>query len=651
MTSMALVVGLGGGLGTVLFRKAIDAATAVFFGQAVTLPPAVELFLPALGGLVVGLWMYVLSPKGPGQGVAGIMEAVALHGGRIEPRGAIARIVGAIITIGSGGSAGPEDPSVQIGATVGSLVSQFFRLSETRIRTLVGCGTAAGLAAAFNAPIAGVFFAIEIVLGEFSSAAIGFVVMSAVAGAVVSQTFLGSAPAFRIPVYELTSPWELFLYALLGVLAALVAVLYINSLKAIETLVERTPNFPKWFKPALGGLAVGLIGFFIHPGVFGIGYSVIGNALQNPPSDLLLLLALVFAKLFATTLTLGSGGQGGLFAPSLFLGAMLGLAFGLAVDAFFSLQVPPAAYGLVGMAAVLAGAVRAPITAIVLPFEMTNDYRIIVPLMAAATISYLVSQHFQPDSVYTQKLHQRGVDLRAQRNQDLMTSILVRDAMTPPGQMVTVPETMTIQELSAQFQKTGRHGFPVVDARGELAGIVTLQDLERAIAGGIVEGSVADISTREVITAYPDESLGEALGHLKLQDVGRIPVVDRWNPTHMLGVLRRSDILTAYAQAFSQETERARRNERLKLEGMTGAQFVEIDLTEVDGAVGKKLNEIRLPPDAVLVSIRRGNRTIIPHGNTTFGARDRVFAAVLPEHAAELRQALKQPPTKSDGKT
>jgi CIC family chloride channel protein len=252
MTAMALLVGLGGGLGTVAFRKAVDWATAAFL--LATGPAGFgtmgHLLLPALGGLVVGLWMFWLKPQGPGQGVAGLMEAVNLHGGRVAPRGALARVVGAVVTIGSGGSAGPEDPSVQIGATLGSIISQFFRLSEVRVRTLVGCGAAAGLSAAFNAPIAGVFFAIEIVLGEFSSAAIGYVVMSAVAGAVVSQSLLGSKPAFAIPIYELRSPLELFLYAVLGIIAALVAVLYINSLEFVEGLAERESSLPRWTRPA-----------------------------------------------------------------------------------------------------------------------------------------------------------------------------------------------------------------------------------------------------------------------------------------------------------------------------------------------------------------------------------------------------------------
>lgn len=644
MVTMAVLVGLGGGVGTVLFRKAIDGATQLVSAAAQSLGTGqvAFLFLPALGGLIVGLWIFWLKPQGPGQGVAGIMEAVALHGGRISARGAIGRVIGAVITIGSGGSAGPEDPSVQIGATFGVAMSRFFKLSESRLKTLAGCGAAAGLAAAFNAPIAGVFFAIEIILGEFSSAAVGFVVMSAVAGAVVSQTFLGGQPAFRIPVYELKSPFELILYGVLGVASALIAVLYINALGFFEDAAERESAIPAWVKPALGGLIVGVLAVIVRPEILGTGYPAIENAFEGPRLDWTIYLVLVFVKLIATTATLGTGGQGGLFAPSLFLGAMLGTGLGLMLDSLLpGLGVTPAAYGLVGMGAVLAGAVRAPITAIVLPFEMTNDYRIIVPLMTAAILSYLIAQRLQPDSVYTQRHRKRGLDLRARKDENLMREILVRDAMTPPAGMATVPATLSIKELTTAFQQSGHHGYTVLDDDGRLYGVVTLSDLERAVNEGQVEGTVADICTKELVTVYPDESLEEALGHMSVQDYQRIPVVDRRAPRKVLGALRRQDIIRAYSRALVDRTLQARHRERLRLEGITGSEFVEVDLAPNDPAVGKSLKELKLPPDTVFVSIRRGTRVIIPRGDTVLQAYDRVLAAATPTCVPDVHRLLK----------
>jgi CIC family chloride channel protein len=426
--------------------------------------------------------------------------------------------------------------------------------------------------------------------------------------------------------------------------AAVVAVLYINALQVFETLAERKGPVPTWLKPAIGGLIVGLLGFIVRPEIFGTGYATIESAFRNPSMDWTLFIVLVFLKLIATTVTLGSGGQGGLFAPSLFLGAMLGVGFGLGLDAQFpGLGIAPPAYGLVGMAAVLAGAVRAPITAIVLPFEMTNDYRIIVPLMTAAILSYLISQKLQPDSVYTQRHRKRGIDLSAQKDENLMRAIRVQEAMTQADHMITVPVTMPLKELLRRFQQSGRHSFPVVGDQGELFGMVSLSDLERAVSAGQVEGSVADIYTREVFAAFPDESLEDALAHLSAQDFAVIPVVDRRDPRRLVGVLRRSDILRAYSRSLADLTRLTRQRERLKLQGMTGSELLEIDLAAGSPVLGKKLRELKLPQDVVFVSIHRGQRVLIPHGDTVLQAKDRVLAITIPKRVPDLLKLLKGP--------
>jgi CIC family chloride channel protein len=272
---------------------------------------------------------------------------------------------------------------------------------------------------------------------------------------------------------------------------------------------------------------------------------------------------------------------------------------------------------------------------------MTNDYRIVVPLMVAAILSFLIAQRLEPDSVYTQRLRKRGIDLRTRRDADLMRSILVRDAMEPPGRLGTVPENMPIDDLAARFSKTGHHGFPVVDERGELVGMVALQDLERAVQTGQVKGTVRDICTRSVITAYPDESLQDVLGRMGTHEVGRIPVVERRHPARLVGILRRSGILSAYARALTAKTDQERRRERLRLEGITGVRFVEIDVAEGDPAVGKEIKDLHLPSDVVLVSIRRGSRVVIPHGDTVVLPADRLLAEVLSEHVDELKLIFK----------
>lgn len=641
MTTLAVLVGAGAGLGIAIFRRLLDGLFQLTIGNLTPENRIAMVVFPAIGGLLVAGWMALMArAEQTGLGVSGIMEAVALHGGRISLRGSLARVVGAILTVGLGGSAGPEDPSVQIGAALGSAIGGKLRLAETRVKTLVGCGAAAGIGAAFNAPISGVFFAVEIILGEFSGAAVGLVVLSAVAAAVVIQSLLGSKPAFQVPAYELVNPLELGLYALLGLAAAVVAFLYILLLDRFEHLFEEW-RIPFWIKPALGGLVVGVLAFLFRPEILGTGYPGIGQALAggiNAPTILLLLVAL---KLIATPLTIGSGGQGGLFAPSLFLGAMLGVGFGSLAHMLFPAAIaPPPAYGLVGMGAVLAGAVRAPITAILLPFEMTQDYRIILPLMFATVVSTIIARRLEPESVYTLRLKRRGIDLRARQDINLMRTILVEEAMTPVSEMTTVKRSTPLPELARLFQETSHHGFAVLDENDELFGIVALADLEKALAAGRSDATVGEICTREVMTAFPDETLEDALSEFGSLDVGRIPVVDRRNRRRIVGMLRRGDIVHAYSHALLDKHGREHRVERLRLQAAVGAELVELDLERGDAAVGKRLKEIVLPPDCIIVSVRRGGRVVVPRGNTELLPGDHVIALTNPGDEAGMRRAL-----------
>lgn len=641
MTLLAICVGAGTGFGVVVFRQVLDfilAQTVYGIGET---QPLMILLLPALGGILTALWMHFASREGEiGLGVAGIMEAVALHSGRIALRGSIARVVGAIFTVGLGGSAGPEDPSVQIGATLGSQVAQHLKLSPPRVKTLVGCGAAAGIGAAFNAPIAGIFFAIEIILGEFSGAAIGWVVLAAVAGAVVSQSFLGSAPAFVIPAYELRSPAELGLYLLLGLAAAFTAVLYIFLLERIEALFKRL-RAPDALKPALGGLAVGALAFWGATEIMGPGYQAIGVVLRGGIHNAGFLLLLVALKLVATPLTIGSGGQGGLFAPSLFLGAMLGAGLGSLAQIIWGQTIaPPPAYGLVGMGAVLAGAIHAPITGLMLPFEMTQDYRIILPLMFAVVVSSVMSRLLARESVYTQKLKQRGVDLRGQRDINLMSSLRVQDAMTPVAELRVARADDSLTTLVNAFEQTTHHGFVVLNKTNELFGVVTLTDLETALAKRASAQTIAEICTTNVVTVFPDETLDDALRHFGAMDVGRVPVVTRRNPRQVVGLLRRGDIINAYSRALLRTHARETHHERLRLQAAAGAEMFEFQIGEADNAAGKRLKDLKLPEECVIVAIRRGSRTLAPRGNSLIAAGDNLIVLSAPAQQETLRRLL-----------
>ena len=595
------------------------------------------LLLPTAGlVLAAGLVRLVAGPGG-GHGVAGIMEAVALRGGRLRGRPALARIGAAVLTITTGGSVGPEDPNVQIGAIIGSWVGQRLRLSDERVQTLVACGAAGGIAAAFNAPIAGVFFAQEIILGEFTTGGFGMVVLSAVTSSVISRILRGENPAFTIPQYTLRTPWEILLYLGLGLLAAVVSAAYVRGLLGIEELFHRwRASF--WVKAALGGLAVGTVGLFF-PQIFGVGYETMDALLNGQALALGLLLALLLLKPLMTAVTLGAGGSGGVFAPSLFIGSMLGGAYGQAMNRLFPGAVAPApAYALVGMGAVLAGAVHCPITAILLLFEMTRDYHVILPIMLCAVVGTLVAQRLTPGSVYTERLTRRGIHLHLGRDLNVLEMVSVEEAMSRDYDAVR-PET-TLAELEELLERSRHHGFPVVDEAGHLRGIVTLSDYRRAIEEQRGP-TVAEICTCDPVTLFPDQSLHDAMHLLSSRNVGRLPVVAREDPTRLVGLLRRYDIVRAYNKGLARRAEMERRVQQMRLTSHRGGELVTLDLPPGAAAVGYPVRDLRLPAGTIIVTIQREGKSIIPRGDTTLRPGDSVVLMIDgPETELRLRALL-----------
>jgi chloride channel protein, CIC family len=656
----ALLVGLGTGAGAILFTWMINLMNRFFFGwlkdQLPFLGEGILILAPMLGGLVVGPLIYFFAKEAKGHGVPEVMEAVALKGGRIRPVVAVIKSVASAVTIGSGGSAGREGPIVQIGSALGSTVGQVLKMSDERIRNLVACGAAGGIAATFNAPIAGVLFALEVILGDFSARYFSTVVVSAVTASVVSRIAFGNAPAFLVMPYELVSPWELLLYALMGVLAAFVAVAFVWVLYRVEDLFDAWQRFPEYLKAAIGGALLGLLGIiFVRidaslglavPGqpvaFFDGGYEAINWALAGQGTALVLL-ALVAFKILATSLTIGSGGSGGVFAPSLFIGAMLGGAFGQVAHSLFpQLTASSGAYALVGMAALFAGAARAPITAVLIIFEMTNDYRIILPLMLATVVSTLLAEHLNKESIYSLKLVRRGIRLERGQDIDVMQGVLVSEAMTT--EMDTVSADLELPELELLFAETHRHGFPVLDGRGELLGIVTLQDLARAKEQGSLAGrKVGDIATRSVLSVYPDEPMWVALKRLSTRDVGRLPVVDRQNPRRLLGLIRRNDIVRAYRVGISRRLDLQQRADKLRLGKLTGTEFVEFLVGPGSPLVGRRVRELSLPDDCLLTTLRRGNKVILVRGDTTIRAGDRIVALADTSSAQRLLEIFRSP--------
>ena len=551
-----LVVGVGAGLGAIVFRELISGFTFLFFqvlrpALSTLLGPYAIIFIPAIGGLIFGPLIYFFAREAKGHGVPEVMLAVAQKGGRIRPIVAAIKSVASAVCIGSGGSVGREGPIVQIGSALGSTWGQLFHMSDSRIRTLVACGAAGGIAATFNAPIAGVFFALEVILGEFSTRSFGIVVIASVAASVIGRAAFGNVPAFPLPAYRILHVSEFPFYVLLGVLGALAGVAFTRILYWFEDRFDAI-KMPEYLKPIPGGLLLGALGFFL-PQVFGVGYPAMSAALAGKYA-LGLLALLVIAKILAVSLTIGSGGSGGVFAPSLFVGAMLGEAYGTFLQGIFpAIITHPSNYGLVGMAAVFAGAARAPITAVIILFELTGDYSVILPLMFAVVISTIVAEVFGKETIYTLKLKRRGIELRTGKTNDLMRRIPVRDAMMI--HILTLPQTLTVAEAILDLKQRNQWGLLVVDEAGALVGVLMAHDLEEAVLAEQGEETLGELVSASAPpeTIFADEHLDEAIRRMGVYDQQLLPVVARGNSRHPIGLLGRDDIFKAYSVALLTE--------------------------------------------------------------------------------------------------
>ncbi len=552
-TSLVLVaasIGIATGLGSVAFIQLLKGCTALFFEGGRWIVPALGryyvLLLPAIGGLIVGPLIVHFAREAKGHGVPEVMSALVLRGGRIRRRVALVKILASAITIGSGGSAGREGPMIQIGSSIGSSVAQWLRMPTDRIRTFVACGAAGGVAATFNAPIAGAMFALEVLLGRFS-ADFSLVVIASVAAAVVSRAMLGNFPSFTIPPWGMVSEKELFFYILLGVLCGLAAFAFVKILYAFEDFFARL-RLPEFLQPAVGGIAVGVIGLFL-PQVFGSGLPAMEKLLvmQLPIGTII---ALMPAKIVATSLTLGSGGSGGVFAPCLFIGGLVGGAVGsLAHYLFPAFTAFYGAYALVGMSATFGAAAQAPITSIIILFEMTDDYRIILPLMSATVVAVLTYRAFSAESIYTLKLRRQGIAYGAGPEGDLMAEIPVREALTHHS--LSIGQEATLRELLRLIAKTGHEWFPVLDSREELIGVVTYGDVTKGVDEGRLDDRVLQYATRNAVCAFSDESLREVLIKFHERDLGHLPVVDPASPKRLIGIISRRHVIRAYNRALA----------------------------------------------------------------------------------------------------
>jgi len=675
---LSISVGAVTGLAAVAFIRLIGLINYLFYGGLAEFFAAPGrlwfILVPVIGALLGGPIIAWFAAEAKGHGVPEVMAALILRGGRIRPRVAVAKIIASALCIGTGGSAGREGPIVQVGSTFGSSVGQWLKLSDKRIKNLVACGAAAGIAATFNAPLAGIVFSLEVLAGELQVVLFGNVVLAAVSASIVSRLFLGARPAFSVPAYVLNSPWEILLYTFLGLLAALTGIFFIRLLDFLERFFDERVTLPPVFKPAIGAALLGLLAYFYPhilsltsiypedsrlgfplagniPHIYGSGFDFIDQVLKGQ-APFILLFMLIFLKPLATSFTLGSGNSGGVFAPSLFTGAMLGGAFGHLL-AWISPGFPVAigAYALVGMAAVFAAAARAPLTAMLIVFEMSNDYQLILPLMAACMTASYLAQGLNPDSIYTIKLSRRGIHFDQGHDLDIMQGVRVEEVMN--AWPVTIGSYQSLAELFALFQETHHQGFPVLDEDGRLYGMVSMQDIHRTIqeidrapahkGRSLKDIMVRDVATTDLVVAYGDEPIWMAIRKMAPRDLARMPVVDRNDERRLVGIISRSEILKAYQVGLMRKQHDQTMRERMILRTDADVQILEERVAPGSLAEGRKVSELNMHQSTSVISINRDGEVITATSDTVFAAGDLVTMFCRSRYHDEIRRMFSGP--------
>jgi len=549
---LAAVIGFLAGLASTLFRRLIEFFGDIFsadglevIGITGSVVPLLLPLMPMIGGIITGIICHFFPDAVKENGVHRVMHAVAMKAGKIRKRTLLTCSTTSALTIGSGGSAGREGPTVQIGSAVGSALGNLFHLSHERVQVLVGCGAAAGIAASFNAPLAGVLFALEIILTDFTIHTFSPIVVASVIGTATGRAMEGNEITFHVPVHELVSYSEIVFYLFLGLLCGVVSRLFTFSyFKAFEVF-DKKVHLPKPLKPALGGLIVGLISI-AFPAILGNGYEFMEKALNG---ELFwgLAFGLIFLKIISTATTLGSGGLGGVFAPSLFIGAMLGSTYGALVHGINpGLTASPETYALVGMGAVAGAVMQAPLTNILMLFELTNDYTIILPIMITCIVSAYTFRAFDINSIYIQKLLKEGINIKHGREVSILNSIKVNDVLSKD--ITTIPEGMPFRKILETVSYSKNFYFPVVNSEGEMSGLLSFHMIREMIfeddLGDLIVAN--DLKVTSVMTLTPGNNLNQAMEMFAKLDVEQLPVVRPDDPKRVIGMVNRGEVVAAY---------------------------------------------------------------------------------------------------------
>lgn len=603
MLILAVVVGVLGGFGALLFKKMIMLFQGAFWNTPDMASETLlavswyrRLLMPMIGGLIVGPLIYFLAREARGPGVPEVMIAVIVKNSIIRPIVVLVKILASALCISSGGSVGREGPIVQIGAAIASTTGQLLRLSPVQLKTLVGCGVAAGISATFNAPIAGALFALELIVSDFGLTPFTPILVSSVSAAAITRQFRGNILEFvNLSQFTMKSHVEFAFYLILGVAAGFVAYLFSRSIYRLEDIFNKT-KIPLWIRPAFGGILVGIIALRF-PHVMGVGYDTIeeifdGKLMLNT------MMFLVFLKILATSLTLGSGGSGGVFAPSLFVGAMLGGAFGTIFHKYFpSITASPAAYALVGMAAVNGACTMAPLSAIIVLFELTNEYGIILPLMFTVVIATFITRKLSPESIYTEHLRRKGITSHHGEDMNIVRMISVKDVLRHDE--VTISENVKFEELVRLALETHRNNIFVIDNNGKYKGAIQLLDLKYVLSNPEELSHLHHIVDfiNELPPVSIDQSLDTVIDHFAVTGFDRLPVVD--SQQNIAGSVIMSDIIRRYNQEVANRNITIELGARIPAHDKSNILHIGGDsvITEIEvpnWMVGKALEELKL---------------------------------------------------------
>jgi CIC family chloride channel protein len=547
----SVVTGVAAGVSSYVFEEMISYVHRISYGRFSVEEPLMHrfwiLFLPAIGGILTGLVIHRFSKDAQGQGVAEVIFALRRDKGRIPLRTILGKAMASAFTVGTGGSAGPEGPIIQIGGGVGSVLGQMVKLPTDLLRVIVAAGAAGGLAAVFNAPIAGVLFAMEVLLRDFVVNAFSLVVLSSVSAAVVAHLLLGDKTFLQTPPFAIHSAWELVLYAFMGAIIAPVAQVFVNTMRKVESFFEKL-RLPDFWKPMIGGLGVGIIGWVLPP-ILGPGLefmtSVVRGQVNYASGTLLIFFLLLITKIIGTSLTLGSGGSGGLLTPSFFCGGMTGAVFGILIGKIFPGMTSYGPYALVGMVAFFSALSRAPLTAIILLFELTHDQRVILPTMVCCVLAAFVAQRLHPHSYELLRLGKKGLSPEDVEENHPLARIEVDDIMVKD--VVCLKEKMTFHEMKTIVEKTRHTGFPVLNEEGVLVGLLTDMEVYNALlTAEPSQLTVGSMMRKSVRTLARGTTLRSAIRLMNESKQDRVPVVDQANPKHVIGLISRSQIMTAH---------------------------------------------------------------------------------------------------------